>query len=58
MINFFSLITGLVLTTFVVGQEVTADRWTPKTKQKLLDQIAENELVRDCLLYTSDAADE
>ena len=47
MINFFSLITGLALTTFVVGQEVTADGWTPETKQKLLDQIAENELARE-----------
>ena len=47
MIKFFSLITGLALTTFVVGQEVTADRWTSETKQKLLDQIAENELARE-----------
>ena len=44
MIHFFSLITGLALTTFVVGQEVTAVGWTPEAKQKLLDQIAGNEL--------------
>lgn len=30
-----------------MGQEVTADGWTPETKQKLLDQIAENELARE-----------
>ena len=44
MIHFIPLIAGLTLVTSLVGQVEVTGRWTPQTRQNLLDQIAGNEL--------------